>query len=660
MSTTRLIASALACVTLCACDARVPVEQGADVLGHSAATAVTASANSAVLEALPFSDDQDFTEARRGFIASLDNIAISGPAGNLIWDTEAYAFIQGDAPASVNPSLWRQEQLNNIHGLFEVTPGIYQLRGFDLANMTLIDSDNGWIVVDPLTTRETASAALAFARTQLGDKPVKAIIFTHSHVDHFGGVLGVIATDSEGEVPVPVIAPAGFMEEATSENVIAGSTMGRRSIYMYGKQLARSPRGHIGSGLGKGPAFGSVGIVEPTLIVDSTPQEMNIDGVRFVFQNAPGSEAPAELTFYLPELQAFCGAEVVSRTMHNLYTLRGAKVRDALKWSAYIDEVIGMFGEAEVYFGSHHWPRWGNAEIVDFLEKQRDTYKYIHDQTLRLAAQGNTPGEIAERLQLPESLARSFSNRGYYGTTKHNARAVYQQYFGWYDGNPANLDPLPPADAAVRYIDLMGGAPVVLERAQGAFDKGEYRWVAELLNHLVFAEPDNSQARGLLAKTYDQLGYQAESGPWRDVYLSGAYELRHGKPEAGVSIASAEALLRQTPVARFFDTMAVMLNGPEAEGVDMTVNITFTDLDETHVLSLKNAVLHHHEGAADPAANATIILTHDLFIKMLTGQAGMRETLFSDELALDGSKIDALRFFALLQKPDDTFNIVTP
>lgn len=640
-------------------DKNLPVNFGADVEGHTFPTTATIAANRAVLEQLPFADTQDFVDARRGLIASAD-IVVSDNNAELIWDTTSYAFIQGDAPASVNPSLWRQEQLNNIHGLFEVVPGIYQLRGFDLSNMTLIDSDNGWIVVDPLTARETASAAMAFAREHLGNKAVTAIIFTHNHVDHFGGVLGVIQGGKAASALVPVIAPEGFMEEATSENIIAGSTMGRRSVYMYGKNLARATRGHVGSGLGKGPAYGSVGIVEPTLIVNSTPQKMSIDGVDFIFQNAADSEAPSELTFYLPKFDAFCGAEVVSRTMHNLYTLRGAKVRDGLKWSAHIDDIIARFGSANVYFGSHHWPLWGNATIVDFLEKQRDTYKYIHDQTLRLAAQGLTGREIAEQLHMPETLAQSFSSRGYYGTTKHNAKAVYQQYFGWYDGNPANLDPLPPVEAAVRYVDLMGGENAVIVSAQKAFDKSEYRWVAQLLNHLVFAEPNNTEAKALLARAYDQLGYQAESGPWRDSYLTGALELRHGVGGQGVSVANAKDLLEQTSVEKFFDAMAVMLKGPDAEGLEMKINISFTDLKETHVLSLKNSVLHHKETSADAEANASIMVTHRLLIRMLIGAADLRETLFSDELVVEGSKLDALRFFALLEKPDSRFNIVTP
>jgi alkyl sulfatase BDS1-like metallo-beta-lactamase superfamily hydrolase len=650
---------ALVAIALAACS-QSEVDTGSDEWGHSAPRAATAKANQRFAATLPLSDSRDFEDARRGLVASLDPLVIAGPDGVPIWDMRDYAFIDGDPPPSVNPSLWRQAGLNNIHGLFEVTDGIYQLRGFDLANMTLIEGDTGWIVVDPLTTRETSAAALAFARQQLGDRSISAVIFTHSHVDHFGGVLGVIDAASVADGTVQVIAPEGFLAEATSENVIAGTTMGRRAMFMYGKRLARSERGHVGSGLGKGPAFGTTGILGPTHIVDSTPQEMTIDGVRFVFQNAPGSEAPAELTFYLPGRKAFCGAEVVSRNLHNLYTLRGAKVRDALKWSGYIDQAIRLFPEVEVYFASHHWPLWGNGDIIDFLKKQRDTYKYIHDQTLRLASRGYTPREIAEEIELPETLRRNFPSRDYYGTVRHNAKAVYQAYFGWYDGNPANLDPLPPEQVASRYVRAMGGSEAVLTRAREDFENGDYRWVAELLNHLVFAEPDNREARELLASTYDQLGYQAESGPWRDVYLTGAYELRHGPPESGVGIANAADLLRETPVPRFLDLIAAMLNGPDAEGTDLVINFTFTDLGRNYVLTLENAVLHHREGAAAPGADATMELTHDMFIRMLLGQVKVREMLFSDEVNFEGSELDLLRFFSLLDEPDDLFDIVVP
>jgi alkyl sulfatase BDS1-like metallo-beta-lactamase superfamily hydrolase len=581
--------------------------------------------------------------------------------GDTVWDQTAYAFIEGDPPASVHPSLWRQAKLNNIHGLFKVTDGIYQIRGFDISNMTVIEGESGWIIVDPLTVKETATRAFAFARKHLGDKPVRALLFTHSHIDHFGGVEGVLSALDAGAKGVQVIVPAGFTEEAISENVMAGVAMQRRAGYQYGRYLARSSRAHIDTGLGKEPPRGGlVGIPKPTDFVDRTPQRMTIDGVRFVFQYTPESEAPAEFTFYLPDKKAFCGAELVSRNMHNIYTLRGAKVRDALKWSNYIDEAIELFGEAEIYFASHHWPLWGNSEIIDFLEKQRDTYKYIHDQTVRMANAGMTPREIAEAIELPESLRTAFASRGYYGTRKHNAKAVYQWYFGWYDGNPANLDPLPPEEAGKKYVAFMGGAAAVLEKAQSAYDRGEYRWVAQVLNHLMFAEPDNSAGRVLLAKTYDQLGYQAESGPWRDEFLSAAYELRHGTPRKGTDLSDALDLLRQIPLPRFFDSMAARIDGPQADGKNMTVNVVFTDRDESYVLELGNAILHHRREAPRSDANATIRLTHEFFLKMLIGRVNLREIVFSDDLDVDGSRVDLLSFLMLLEISDARFNIVTP
>jgi alkyl sulfatase BDS1-like metallo-beta-lactamase superfamily hydrolase len=648
----------------CASQKEAPTFAGADlppdVAGNTAPSAQTAALNASVGESLPLADQQDFEDAKRGLVASNPDLRVSGPDGSAIWDMPSYAFIDGDAPASVNPSLWRQARLNNIHGLFEVTKGVYQLRGYDLANMSLIEGETGWIVVDPLTAEETSAKALAFAREHLGDKAVSAVIFTHSHVDHFGGVLGIISPEEVEERKVPIIAPEFFVDEATSENIIAGVTMARRSLYMFGPRLPRGERGHVGSGLGKGPAYGTVGILPPTETITKTTTELTIDGVKFVFQNAPGSEAPSELTFYLPDLKTFCGAEVVSHNMHNLYTLRGAKVRDALKWSGYIDEVLALFGDVEVYFGSHHWPIWGNERVVDFLEKQRDTYKYINDQTLRLALHGYTPREIAEQLELPESLRTSFANRGYYGTTKHNAKAVYQRYFGWYDGNPANLDPLPPAEAGARYVDLAGGAGNLLKSAEAAYDKGEYRWVAEVVNHLVFADPDNQEARDLLARAYDQLGYQAESGPWRDVYLTGAFELRHGGPDKGVNLAAAMGMIRHAPLERFLDAMAARLNAPKAEGKEMIVNLIFTDLEATYVLELKNSVLRHYKRDQHPDANATMKLTHELYLRMLTGTAGIKDTLFSDDLKIEGSRLDLVGFFRLFDKPDGTFNIVLP
>ena len=637
-----------------------PGDTAPDVAGNTPPTTTTATLNAAVAASLPLSDQTDFENARRGLVASNPALRVMGATGQPIWNMPAYDFMKGEPPASVNPSLWRQAQLNNIHGLFEVTEGIHQLRGYDLANMTLIDGETGWIVVDPLTAEETARAAIAFAREHLGDKPVSAIIFTHSHVDHFGGVLGILSAEEAVKRKVPIVAPEFFIEEATSENIIAGVTMARRSLFMFGPRLPRGERGHVGSGLGKEPAYGTIGILRPTQIVMETPSHLTLDGVKFVFQNAPGSEAPSELTFYLPDFNAFCGAEVVSHNMHNLYTLRGAQVRDALKWAGYIDEIIALFGKADVYFGSHHWPIWGNARVVDFLEKQRDTYKYIHDQTLRLALHGYTPREIAEQLELPESLSGSFPNRGYYGTLKHNAKAVYQRYFGWYDGNPANLDPLPPAEAGANYVELAGGAVNVLQNAQRAYDDGEYRWAAEVLNHLVFAEPDNQDAKELLAKTYDQLGYQAESGPWRDVYLTGAFELRHGGPDTGVDLETAIDMLRHAPIERFLDAMAARLNAEKAEGKEMIVNLVFTDVGTSYVLELENSVLRHYTREPHPHANVTLKITKELYLRMLAGKAGLKETLFGDDLKIEGSRLDLLGFFRLLDKPDGTFNIVVP
>ena len=644
--------------TLLGCEKQT--DESVDTHGFTAPTKITTELNAAVEKELPLDDQQDFEDARRGLIASDENLKVVNPDIGTIWDQTAYTFMEKKAPASANPSLWRQARLNNIHGLFEVTQGIYQLRGFDLANMTLIQGKNGWIVVDPLTAKETSARAWAFAMQHLENKPISAIIFTHSHVDHFGGATGILSPEEATTNKIPIFAPDGFMEEAVSENVIAGIAMSRRALYMYGSQLPRSERGHIGTGLGKEPAMGSIGILAPTEIITRTPEEKIVDGVHFIFQNAPASEAPAELTFYLPDFKTFCGAEIASHCLHNLYTLRGAKVRDALKWSGYIDEAINLFGEADIYMGVHNWPIWGNDRIVDFLKKQRDVYKYIHDQTMRMANAGMTPREISEELDFPESMRTIFANRGYYGTLSHNAKAVYQFYFGWYDANPANLNPLPPVESGKKYVDFMGGAEKVLEKAQDTFDKGEYRWTAEVLNHLVFTEPDNNKARELLAKTYDQLGFQAESGPWRDVYLTGAYELRHGGPEKGLDISNAMELLQQTPISKFLDSMAVRLNGPKADGKNLTINLVFTDLNQSYVLHLKNAVLHHKMEPPDPEANATLNITHKMFLNLAMNTAGIKEFVFSDDIEIGGSKIDLIRFFALLDKPQGKFNIVTP
>ena len=639
------------------CDAKQPTEIPAPgSQGNTDPTPATISHNAQVNEQLPLDDIADFEDARRGLIAAADDLVITAADGSVLWDITAYRFINGPSPSSVNPSLWRQETLNNIAGLFEVNPGIYQIRGFDLSNMSLIRGRDGWIVVDPLTSQETAAAALAFAREHLPIDRISAVILTHSHVDHFGGVASVLEADGS----TLVVAPEGFLEEASSENILVGRTMARRSTFMYGSRLERGPRGHIGSGLGKAPALGQIGIALPDLVISETGEKHLIDGVEFEFQNAANSEAPAELTFYLPQHKAFCGAELVSRTMHNLYTLRGAKVRDARQWSEHIQTALERFGEAEIYFGSHHWPLWGDGAIRDFLAKQRDGYRFIHDQTLRLAAQGHTPEEISEALVLPSSLEHSFSNRGYYGTLKHNAKAVYQQYFGWFDGNPANLDALPPVPVAERYVALMGGVDNVLEHGRKAYAEGDYRWVAELLNHVVFTAPDNEEARELLAATYDQLAYQAESAPWRDVYLSAALELRVGPPALATDNANVIELLAAAPLAEFMELIGTFVDAVRADGQQFVFNFVFTDVDESYVLTLQNAVLRNERRAPVDSANATVSLTKTLFLQIMTRQASARALLSSDDLSIEGSRLDLLSFLSMLQPPAPVFNIVTP
>ena len=609
-------------------------------------------------QGVDLSDPASFADAKRGFIAAPTG-QVKDDTGQVIWDFDSFAFVKGAAPPTVNPSLWRQALLNNHVGLFKVADGIWQLRGFDIANLTLIEGKTGFIVVDTLTARETAAAAMAFARRHLGNKPVTGVIFTHSHVDHFGGVLGVISAEDAKARQVPVVAPAGFMDEATSENVLMGTAMGRRATYMYGSRLPRNAQGLVDTGLGKAVAFGQVGILAPTVRVEGARQELTIDGLRFVFHNVPGSEAPSEFVFSIPERRAFCGAEMMSHTLHNLYTLRGAKVRDALKWSGYLDESLAWVDGAEVLFNQHHWPVWGAPRIREFIVKQRDAYRYIHDQTVRLMNAGLTGPEIAEQLTLPQALRDWLNVRGYYGTVRHNAKAVYQHYLGWYDANPANLDPLPPVDAAKRYVELAGGADRALAGAQKAFDAGDLRWAAELLKHVVLADAKNTAARELLARTFDQLGWRAESAPWRNVYLSGALELRQGPPEKGLPREALMDLLQQTPVERFLEAMAASLNGPKAEGVALTINLVFSDLGETHVLRVENAVLNHRRAPPAPDAQATLTLTRPFFLRLLTGQAGAKDLLTSDQTRIDGSTIDLARFFALLDKAPGTFPIVT-
>jgi alkyl sulfatase BDS1-like metallo-beta-lactamase superfamily hydrolase len=624
----------------------------------SAASPATRASNAAVAATYDLADPASCADATRGFIAAPEGQIVNGN-GEVVWDFESFDFVQGECPDTVNPSLWRQARLNNNVGLFEVTDGIWQVRGFDLANITLIQGRTGLIVVDTLTAQETAAAAMAFVRQHLGDQPVSAVIFTHSHLDHFGGALGVISADEVETRDVPIVAPSGFMEEAMSENLMVGVAMTRRARYMYGADLERSATGLVDNGLGKATAIGRMGILAPNVLVESTLQEMELDGVRFVFQNVPGSEAPAELTFTLPGHRAYCGAEMLSHTMHNLYTLRGAKVRDARIWSAYIDEALVHAADAEVFFAQHHWPVWGNERIADFITKQRDVYRYVHDQTVRCMNAGLTAPDIAESLTMPASLDGFLNVHGYYGTVKHNVRAVYQHYLGWFDAHPANLDPHPPVEAAQRYVELAGGVDSAISVAQAAYDRADYRWAAELLKHVVFAAPRNDVARELQADTLEQLGYVAESAIWRNFYLTGAHELRHGTPETGITRETMIDMLQHTPVTNFLDAMTANLNGPKADGVDLSVNLDFSDTGESHHLWIENAVLHHRPGSSHEA-DATLVLTKPFFLRMVTGQAGAQDLLLSKQTRVRGSKIALGRFFSLLDKHSGTFPIVAP
>ena len=624
------------------------------------ATAVTRVRQAATLGALDVNAPESFEDARRGLIASPSG-QVRNVQGQVVWDFDVLRFAQGEAPATVHPGLWRQARLNQTPGLYQVREGIWQLRGFDLANLTLIQGRTGWIVVDPLTTQETAAAALAFARQHLGVQPVSGLVFTHSHVDHFGGALGVLTAQEAKARGVPIVAPAGFMEKATSENVLLGPAMSRRAGFMYGSHLPRDARGVVDNGLGMAVAAGRIGILPPTVLIDQPTQALDIDGVRFVFHNVPGSEAPAEMTFELPDLRAFGAAELVSQTMHNLYTLRGAKVRDALAWSRYIDRAIEHAGRAEVVFLQHGWPVWGRERIDTFMTTQRDTYRYLHDQTVRLLNAGQTPGEIAEAVQLPPALAAQWASRGYYGTVKHNVRAVAQFYLGWFDAHPATLDPLPPVEAARRYVNLAGGADAAMAVARQAYDAGDYRWTAELLRHVLLADGKNAAARSLMAQSLEQLGYAAESAPWRNFYLTGAQELRQGiAPRSTSAPRGALAdMLMQTPIPQFLDAMAASLNGPRADDVRLGVALRFSDVGESYGLWIENAVLHHRSGMPLQPPSTTLTLSKPAFLRLINGQATPQELVASGALRIDGDAQALRQLMGLLDKPMRDFPIMT-
>ena len=624
------------------------------------ATNVTVAANAKVAQSLPLADQSDFEKARKGLIASIDG-PIETDDGRTVMDPGAFAFLDGPAADTVNPSLWRQGQLNAIHGLFEVTDGIYQVRGYDISLMTVIRGETGWIIVDCLISIETARAALKLAMDHLGERPISAVLITHTHADHFGGSRGVLTDDMIADGDIPIIVPEGFTRYSVSEAVLAGNQMARRAMYQFGLLVPPGPAGFVDSGIGKSNAKGNRSFVLPTKEISKTGERLTVDGVEFVFQMASGTEAPSEFIFYLPQHKALCMAEVTCRTMHNILTLRGAEVRDPLQWSACIDKSLNMFGdEVEIYFACHNWPEWGNENIREYLEEQRDIYRYIHDQTLRLANTGYTPREIAEEVEEPEFMKQSFSVRGYYGTLNHNLKATYQKYYGYFDGNPAHLEPHTPVEEGKRYVQAMGGSDAVLDLAWSAFEAGDYRWAATILNHLVFAEPSNETARAMLASTYEQLGFQAESVIWRNIYLCGAHELREGvKPRQRVGGVN-EDIARAMPIGDFFNLLAVKLDPQKAKSVDCAINFELTDSDENVVVTVGNQVENHKLNARDDDADLTVSLTRTTLNDIAYGRSSIDDALESGSVNVTGS-VDTFKAYLEMHDTFDLwFNVVEP
>jgi alkyl sulfatase BDS1-like metallo-beta-lactamase superfamily hydrolase len=632
-------------------------QQGTESKG---ATANTERANAAVRQAMTMNDKQDFEDATRGLMAQLKDPIVKAADGRVVWNTQRYEFVKGDPPATVNPSLWREQKLNTAAGLFKVVDGIYQIRGYDMANMTLIEGASGWIVIDTLFTEDIARAGLKLAMETLkSSKPVVAVIYTHSHVDHFGGVRGVVDEAGVRSGKVKVIAPEGFMDNAIAENVLAGNAMSRRANYMYGISLPANDKGSVGTGLGMTLSNGAPGLIPPTVIVKKTGEEMTIDGVRIQFQMAQDSEAPSEMMMYFPEKKALCLSEVAVKLMHNVYTIRGAKVRDALVWSKYINETLDLFPDAEVAFASHHWPTWGNANVRQFVANQRDTYRFLHDRALNLANQGETMPELANASFFPKGLAADASSHGYYGTLSHNLRAVYNFYLGYYDANPATLDPLLPTESAKRYVAAMGGDAAVVALGRKAFADGDYRWVVELVNKAVFANPNNTEARALQADALEQLGYQTESATWRNAYLMGALELRSGPKKIGASSSGPDTVRGMTNEL-LFDFIALRLNHEKTDGMKAAISMIFSDSNEVWALELSNSVLNNTRGRVLKNPDVTITLTRPAFLAMLLQGKKLPELVQAGMVKVEGDPQSFGAVVANIMNFDPVFNIVTP
>ena len=637
-----------------------------DAPGPKDAEPATRRANALLAGLLPFEDNTDFDAARRGYIGTIAGGVIRSDSGKTtgapLWNLPAYDFINAEeAPATVNPSLWRMARLNLNHGLFEVTTGVYQVRGFDIANLTIMEGATGLILIDPLTTIETARAALELYYAHRPRRPVRAVIYSHSHADHYGGVKGVMTEDDAKSGRVQVIAPDGFLEAVAGENVLVGNPMARRAQFQFGGLLAPGPRGQVDAGLGKAVARGTLSLIAPTLSITEPIETHVIDGVELVFQLAPGTEAPAEMHLFAPASGVLNMAENATRHLHNFCPLRGAVVRDPRLWSHYLAQGIELFGaRTEVLIGQHHWPTWGRERVRDFLQKQRDLYKYVHDQTVRLMNHGWRPAEIAEVLDLPPELAREWSARGYYGTISHNAKAVYQRYLSWYDGNPANLNPLPPQQTAVKTVAYMGGAEAVLTKAREDFARGEYRWVAQAANQVVFSDPDNRAARELAADAFEQLGYQAESATWRNAYLYGAQELRNGVRQLPPRPMLSPDMLVALTAETLFDFIAVRLNPERVAGRQFVLNWHLEDSGERLVQKLSNSTLTQLAGKTAADATAGVTTTRETLVALIVRRTTVAEAVQAGRLQIDGDAACVSALFDMLDDFAMQFDVVTP
>ncbi len=622
------------------------------------ASAATIAAQHAVAATLPQEDGRDAAFAAQGFVASTADPVIRDAAGRAVWNVAAYDWVQGPAPASVNPSLWREVGLLKKHGLFAVGDGVWQVRGFDVSNMTVIRGATGWVLVDPLTTKETAAAALALVNAQLGARPVSAVIYSHSHADHFGGVRGVIAEPDVAAGKVSVIAPAHFVEEAASENILAGAAMGRRAQYQFGGGLVPGAQGQMGSGIGLGVSSGTITLIAPTDTVARTGETRTVDGVPMEFQIVSGSEAPSELNVYLPGPKVLLSAEMSTCSLHNILTPRGAKVRDTRAWAGYLDEALRLYGgRSDAVISSHCWPRFGQAEVSRMLASQRDNYRLLHDQTLRLMNKGETPAEIAEALVQPAAIAADWFNHGYYGTYSHNAKAVYQFYLGWYDAVPANLNPWPPAERAKRLVAAIGGPAKVLTQGKAAMKAGDYRWASELLSAAVFADPSNKAARAALADSYEQQGYQAESAIWRNQFLAAANELRNGRISSATSSQSQD-MIAAVPTQLLLDSVATRIDPAKLAGRKLAINLVMPERGETAGIELTgNAMLARMSAASAPAATLTAprrLLLGLLFLKLPLAQ------LEAAGLKVEGDRAAVEAWLSALDPMPGAFNIAEP